>query len=129
MKNGVARPRARFRFLISFRKNSSVDRLHSSSLADASGTFRVRISGKHRLKNLPAVFALRTVTGQNVTKANLHMEAAYTDSVTGGLVGELIQAATGGEVQDNADMTLGHLKGVLDKWAVKAAEGFAKARK
>jgi hypothetical protein len=78
---------------------------------------------------LPAVFVLRTATGQNTAKAHIYMEASYTDSVTGAPVGEVIQAATGDKVKDNAGITLGDLKEVLDKWAVKAAEGFAKARK
>jgi len=41
----------------------------------------------------------------------------------------VIQAATGDEVKDNADISLVHLQGALEKWAVKAAESFAKAGK
>jgi hypothetical protein len=85
-------------------------------------------TGENPVNYLPAVFVLRTATGQNTTKAHVYMEAAYTDSVTGATVAELIQAATGDKVENNAKISLDDLKGALDKWAVKAADAFVKAR-
>jgi len=55
------------------------------------------------------------------------MESYYTDSVTGQTLAEVMQAATGESVSGD-QITLDNLKGVVDKWAKKAAEGFTKVR-
>jgi len=72
---------------------------------------------------LPVVFALRTVTGMNDVKAHLFMESEYSDSLTGTPLAAVIQPAVESSVSgDDAGITVGHLKDVLDGWAIKAAE-------
>ena len=79
------------------------------------------------LHYMPAVFLVRAASGKTSTKAHIYMESSYSDSVTGQTLGEIIQAATGESVSGD-QITLDTLKGVVDKWARKAAEGFTKAR-
>ena len=76
---------------------------------------------------LPAVLILRTATGANDKKAHIHMESIYTDSVTGEVVAEVLQGATGDSVSGDT-LTLDNVKGGLDKWAKKAADVFVAAR-
>ena len=72
---------------------------------------------------LPAVFALRTVSGMNTVRAHLFMESEYSDSLTGTPVAAVMQSAVGSSVSGgNAGITVDHLKGVLDGWAIKAAQ-------
>jgi hypothetical protein len=76
---------------------------------------------------LPAVFVLRTVSGRNRVGAHLFMEAEYADSLIGTPVGDTMQSAAGGSVSKGSSgsgtssgdrqITLDHLKGVLDAWA------------
>ena len=78
---------------------------------------------------LPAVFVVRTVTGAGTTEsatAHIFMESSYSDSLTGEVVGEVLQGATGDSVQGD-DISLGNVKGVLDEWAKKAGEASAEA--
>ena len=76
---------------------------------------------KNPLHYVPAVFVVRTVSGSNTAKAHIYMESYYSDSVTGQLLGEVFQTATGESVSGST-ITLDNLKGALDKWATKAAE-------
>ena len=84
-------------------------------------------TGSNPLSYIPAVFFVKTVTGQNSTKAHIYMESYYTDSVTGQTLGEVIQAAAGNSVSGN-EITIDNIKATLDKWAKKAAEAFTSAR-
>ena len=79
------------------------------------------------LHYMPAVFLVRAASGKTSTKAHINMESSYSDSVTGQTLGEIIQAATGKSVSGD-QITLDNLKDAVDKWAMKAAEGFTKAR-
>jgi len=79
------------------------------------------------LHYVPAVFLVRAASGQDSKKAHINMESYYSDSVTGQTLGEVIQAATGESVSGD-QITLDNLKGAVDKWAKKAAEGFTKVR-
>lgn len=79
------------------------------------------------LHYVPAVFLVRAASGKDSKKANINMESYYTDSVTGQTLAEVMQAATGESVSGDK-ITLDNLKGAVDKWANKAAEGFTKAR-
>ncbi len=72
---------------------------------------------------LPAVFALRTVAGMNAVRAHLFMESEYSDSLTGTPLAAVMQSAVGSSVSGgDAGITVDHLKGVLDGWAIKAAQ-------
>jgi hypothetical protein len=79
------------------------------------------------LHYVPAVFLVRAASGKDSKKANINMESYYADSVTGQTLAEVMQAATGESVSGD-QITLDNLKGAVDKWANKAAEGFTKAR-
>ena len=79
------------------------------------------------LHYVPAVFLVRAASGKDSKKAHINMESYYSDSVTGQTLGEVIQAATGESVSGD-QISLDNLKGAVDKWAMKAAEGFTKAR-
>ena len=79
------------------------------------------------LHYMPAVFLVRAASGKTSTKAHINMESYYSDSVTGQTLGEVLQAATGESVSGD-QISLDNLKDAVDKWAKKAAEGFAKAR-
>lgn len=74
---------------------------------------------------MPVVFALRSVTGMNNIQANLFMEAVYTDSLTGTPVSMVMQSAIGDTVSrlgaGENQVTLEHVKIVIDNWANKAA--------
>ena len=83
--------------------------------------------GKNPVNYMPAVFVLRAASGKDSKKAHINMESYYTDSVTGQTLAEVMQAATGKSVSGD-QITLDNLKGAVDKWAKKAAEGFTKAR-
>ena len=83
--------------------------------------------GSNPLHYMPAVFLVRAASGKDSKKAHINMESYYSDSVTGQTLGEVIQAAMGESVSGDK-LTLDNTKGVLDKWAMKAAEGFTKAR-
>lgn len=88
---------------------------------------------------LPAMFVLRTVSGRNDIKARLYMESEYSDSLTGTPVAAVMQSAVGGSVSGgssgfgessgNAQITLNHLRGVLDDWARKAGQILGKTVK
>jgi len=75
---------------------------------------------------LPAIFVLRTVTGASSAKAHVFMESYYSDALTGDVVAEVLQGAAGSSVGGD-QISLDNVKGVLDQWAKKAAEGSAKA--
>jgi hypothetical protein len=79
------------------------------------------------LHYVPAVFLVRAASGKDSKKANINMESYYSDSVTGQTLAEVMQAATG-EAVSGDQITVDNLKGAVDKWAKKAAEGFTKAR-
>ena len=87
--------------------------------------------GSSALNVLPAAFLLRTATGQNTVRAHLFMEAEYSDSVTGALVGTVMQSAAGGSPSRNSSgqrqISLEDIKEVLDQWAQKAAEALNEA--
>ena len=83
--------------------------------------------GSNPLNYMPAVFLVRSASGKNSKKAHINMESYYSDSVTGQTLGEVIQAATGESVSGD-QLSLDNLKDAVDKWAMKAAEGFTKAR-
>ena len=83
--------------------------------------------GKNPVNYMPAVFVLRAASGKDSKKAHINMESYYTDSVTGQTLAEVMQAATGKSVSGD-QITIDNLKGAVDKWAKKAAEGFTKAR-
>jgi hypothetical protein len=109
------------------------------NVVDAAGDnvtrYRAAITGisaeggldSNPLHYVPAVFLVRAASGKDSKKANINMESYYTDSVTGQTLAEVIQAATGKSVSGD-QITLDNLKGAVDKWAKKAAEGFTKAR-
>jgi len=82
---------------------------------------------------LPVVMVVRTVSGRNDVRAQVSMEAKYTDSLTGAPVGATIQSSVGEAVYSDDDappgITIDHLKGVLDQWAEKAAEMLNRARR
>ena len=61
-------------------------------------------------------------------KAHVFMESHYSDALTGDVVGEMLQGAAGSSVSGDK-ISIDDLKGVLDQWARKAAEGSAKALK
>jgi hypothetical protein len=79
------------------------------------------------LHYVPAVFLVRAASGKDSKKANINMESYYADSVTGQTLAEVLQSATGESVSGD-QITVDNLKGAVDKWAKKAAEGFTKAR-
>jgi hypothetical protein len=80
---------------------------------------------------LPVVFVIRTISGQNRVRAQLSMEAVYTDSLTGTLLGTTMQSAGGGapsrDASGNAQITLDQLSDILDVWANKAAKVLSEA--
>lgn len=75
--------------------------------------------GKNPLSYVPVMFVVRTATGANNAKAHLFMESIYTDSLTGEVIGEVVQSTFGGET-DAKQVSLESLKPVLDQWAKKA---------
>jgi hypothetical protein len=87
--------------------------------------------GSSAMNILPVVFALRTVTGQNTVRAHLFMESEYSDSVTGALLGAMMQSAAGGSPSRDSSgqrqIALKDFKEVLDQWAQKAAEAVSEA--
>jgi len=83
--------------------------------------------GANPINYMPAVFVVKTATGGNSKKANIHMESYYSDSVTGQVLAEVMQAATGDSVSGD-QITIDNLKEAMDKWAEKAAEVFTKGR-
>jgi len=83
--------------------------------------------GSNPINYMPAVFVLRAASGKDSTKANINMESYYSDSLTGQTLVEIMQAATGKSVYGD-QITLANLKGAVDQWAKKAAEGFTRAR-
>ena len=109
------------------------------NVVDAAGDnvmrYRAAITGvtekgglsSNPLSYMPAVFLVRTASGKNSEKAHIFMESYYADSVTGQTIGEVTQAATGESVSGD-EINLDNVKGALDKWAKKAAEGTTKAR-
>ena len=109
------------------------------NVVDAAGDnvmrYRAAITGiseegglsSNPLSYMPAVFVLRTASGKNSEKAHIFMESYYADSVTGQTIGEVMQAATGKSVSGD-QITLDNIKGAVDKWAEKAAEGTTRAR-
>ena len=78
---------------------------------------------------LPAVFVVRQISGSGSSRTmsvHIFMESYYSDSLTGEVIGEVLQGATGDSVSGDA-ISLDNVKGVLDEWAQKAGEGSAKA--
>jgi hypothetical protein len=71
---------------------------------------------------LPFMLAARVATGDASRKAYVHMEGYYSDSVTGELIWEITQAATGKKASDQASIKLDDLKDVIDRWAKQAAK-------
>ena len=50
------------------------------------------------------------------------MEGYYSDSVTGELIWEVTQAATGQKAKDVSGIKLDDLKAVIDKWVMQAVK-------
>jgi hypothetical protein len=71
---------------------------------------------------LPFMLVAKTVSGGASKKAYVHMEGYYSDSVTGELIWELTQAATGKKAKDEVSIKLDDTKDVIDKWAMQAAK-------
>ncbi len=82
------------------------------------------------MKNVKSMLSpalLSSVSGANDKKSHVNMESIYTDSVTGEVLAEVLQRATGKSVSGE-NLTLENIKEVLDKWARKAADGFVTIR-
>ena len=92
-----------------------------------TGIAVARDTGDSALDYLPAVFVLRSTGGLNSEKAHIFMESIYTDAISGQVLAEIVQGARGGSVKDSS-VALEHLKGVLDQWAAKAAQGSTAVR-